>query len=353
MGINPVLVDVIRGETVESRHRGAIAFAGHGLKEGAALGDVDRPVFPRSAIKALQALALVETGAADAAAVTDAELALACASHNGEEAHVAGARAMLEKAGLGETALECGSHWPRLDADIARLHKAGEEPTAIHNNCSGKHAGFLVLANHLGIDPKGYVNADHPLQQKIRGILEEMMGAAHAVDACGIDGCSIPTYAVPLTVIAKGFAHIADPEGLALERADACRRLYTACVSHPHMVAGTKRFCTDVMELFKGRVFVKVGAEGVYTAAIPELSLGVALKCDDGAIRGAEVMMAAVINALVPMSREERDAFGAFLQPKLTNWNGIEVGSLRPSEDFARLLRAVLITNGWEGDIVT
>ena len=351
MTINPVLVKVLRGASLESRHRGIIAFCGSQLNGHASLGDGDKPVFPRSAIKLLQALALVESGAADAAGLSEAELALACASHNGEEAHLAAALSMLKKAGYDEDALECGAHWPRRDVDVARLHVAGAQPGALHNNCSGKHAGFLVLAHHLGLDPKGYVDVHHPVQAIIRDVLEEMMGVPHAVEACGIDGCSIPTYAVPLNAIAEAFAKVADPDKLPAKRAEAARRLYKACVTHPFMVAGTDRFCTDVMTLFKGRVLLKVGAEGVYAAAVPELGLGVALKCDDGAVRAAEVMMAAVIDALLPMTLEERAGLSRYVRPVMKNWNGIEVGRLRAAEDFSSLLRTALVTNGWETPI--
>ncbi len=351
MTINPVLVKVLRGNTLESRHRGIVAFAGRHLNDHASLGDGSKPVFPRSAIKLLQAIALVESGAADAFGLTDRELALACASHNGEAEHVDAARSMLKKAGYDETALECGAHWPRRDADVAALHCAHAEPGAVHNNCSGKHAGFLALARHLGLDPTGYVDVDHPVQAHVRDVLEDMMGVPQAVDGCGIDGCSVPTYAVPLNAIASAFATIADPSRLAPGRAAACRRLYDACVENPFMVAGTDRFCTDVMTLFKGRILLKVGAEGVYAAAIRELGLGIALKCDDGAVRAAEVMMAAVIDAILPMKLEERAGLSRFVRPVLKNWNGIEVGRIRAAEDFSSLLRTALVTNGWENAI--
>ncbi|MCB1491288.1 MAG: asparaginase [Rhodobiaceae bacterium] len=292
---NPVLVEVTRGGIVESRHRGSIAIANDSGAIVTAIGDVGRAVFPRSSVKAFQALPLVETGAADAFGFTEKELALACSSHIGEDDHVATARAMLAKAGLDETALECGPQWPALPGDIAALHAAKGTWDTVHNNCSGKHSGMLALARHLGVATAGYVKRDHPVQATVRQALEEMTGAALATAPCGLDGCSIPTYAVPLTGLATGFARFATGAGLAPVRARAVARLRDACFAHPEMVAGTGRFCTEVMRLLPGRAFVKTGAEGVYCAAFPTRGIGIALKCDDGTTRASEAMMTAVV----------------------------------------------------------
>src|SRR5580765_7170004 len=195
---NPVLVEVLRGAIVESAHRGAVSvFDGDG-KPVVEIGDTTRPVFPRSAVKAIQALPLVETGAADAYGFGDRELALACASHSGEPAHVELAQAMLAKDGLDKSALECGAHWPSShDATIA-LARAGNSPNPLHNNCSGKHSGFLCTCVHSGIAHRGYVQAGHAFQEMVRDTMQAVTGAAHDADDRAIDGCSIPTYAVPL-----------------------------------------------------------------------------------------------------------------------------------------------------------
>ncbi|WP_349360015.1 asparaginase [Stappia sp.] len=327
---NPVLVEVTRGGAVESRHRGAIAVVDAAGAPLATVGDVTAPVFPRSAVKALQALPLLESGAAEALDLSDAELALACASHNGEAIHVNAARVMLMKAGLDEDALECGSQWPRRMQDVARLHRADAHPGPLHNNCSGKHAGFLGLARTLGVPTRGYVEPDHPVQREVRIALEEMTGAALDHAPCGIDGCSIPTYAVPLDRLARAFACFGTGEGLAPLRAEAADRLYHACTAHPEMVAGTERFCTEVMRAFAGRVFVKTGAEGVFVASIPERGLGVALKCDDGATRAAETMMAETLARLLALSDDEASALAHWRRPQLSNWVGRSVGEIRP-----------------------
>ncbi|WP_019172132.1 asparaginase [Pseudaminobacter salicylatoxidans] len=331
---NPVLVEVLRGGHVESRHRGAVAVFDADGKAMLEIGDTQRPVFPRSAVKSIQALPFVETGAADAYGFGDRELALACASHNGEVGHVELARAMLAKAGLDVEALECGAHWPSYQKATIELARSGGSANALHNNCSGKHAGFLCACCHGGIEHRGYVRADHAYQEMLRGALEDVTGAAHNADNRGTDGCSIPTYAVPLRNLAQGFARMATGVGLGQERAKAARRLFAACMAEPFYVGGTDRFDTRLMNVAKGRVFTKVGAEGVFCAAVPELGLGIALKCDDGASRAAEVMVAAVIARLLqgdPLA----DEIAEFARPHLTNWNGIEVGGLRSAGELA------------------
>ena len=328
---NPVLVEVLRGENVESRHRGAVAVYDADGRAVLEIGDIGRPVFPRSAVKAIQALPLVESGAADAFGFGDRELALACASHNGEAMHVELAQAMLAKAGLDETALECGSHWPYLEAATVELARAGRSPHQLHNNCSGKHAGFLCTCRHAGLAHRGYVEAGHEFQGMLRDTLQQVTGAAHGADNLGIDGCSIPTYAVPLKNLALGFARMATGTGLGPARAAAARRLMEACMREPFYVAGTGRFDTVLMEKTRERIFLKIGAEGVYCAAVPELGLGIALKCDDGAGRAAEVMVAAVLARLL----REDSALAAQLETlanqPIINRRGLTVGVVRPT----------------------
>jgi len=332
---DPVLVEVLRGHTVESAHRGAVAvFDGDG-RPVLAVGDVDRPVFPRSAVKAIQALPLIEGGAADAYGFGDRELAMACASHSGEPEHAAAAGDMLARVSLGSDALECGAHWPSSQPATVALAASGAKPLALHNNCSGKHAGFICACCHAGIDHHGYVKADHWLQETVRQAMEDVTGAAHGEANRGIDGCSIPTYAVPLAKLAHGFARMATGQGLGPERARAAKRLLNACMAEPFYVAGSDRADTALMQAAPDRVFVKTGAEGVYCAALPELGLGIALKCDDGAGRAAEVAIAATIARLFAGDTELAAKFAEKARPTLKNWNGMTVGSLRPSAALA------------------
>jgi L-asparaginase II len=327
---NPVLVEVIRGGMVESRHRGAVAVVDADGATVLAVGDVAQPVFPRSAIKALQAMPLVESGAADRYGLSDEELALACASHSGEPAHVEGVERMLAKAGLDPTALRCGAHWPLSQPAAFALAQKTGAPSALHNNCSGKHAGFLCLACAMGVDHADYWRPEHKVQRAVRAMLEDLSGAA--LERPAIDGCSVPTWAMPLKNLAQAFAKFGAGSGLSPARARAAERLRTACVQNPWYVAGTGRFCTDVLKILGARVFVKTGAEGMFCGALPGQGLGIAIKCEDGAGRASEAITAAVIARLLPLVEGERAALSRFLAPTLRNWNGFEVGALRVTE---------------------
>ncbi len=326
--VNPVLVEVSRGGRVESAHRGAIVIAGPGDTTVWSLGDGDRPVFPRSAIKALQALPLIESGAADRFGFTPAELALACASHNGEPGHVATARAMLGKLGLDETALACGPHRSILEAEAVAMIERGDSLGPGHNNCSGKHAGMLALARALDAPTAGYERPNHPVQAAVRAVLADMTGVAVDAAEAGIDGCSVPTYPIPLTALARAFQRFATGEALPDKRAEACRRLRAACAAHPDMVAGRDRFCTDVMRRFGARVFVKTGAEGVFCAGFPEQGLGVALKIDDGATRASEAAMAALIARVLALGGEDASFLARWRDRPILNWTGTETGRI-------------------------
>ena len=343
----PVLVELWRGEIVESFHRGAFAVVdadGRVLREG---GDIDRPVYARSAVKALQALPLVASGAADKFGLVDAELALACASHGGQPEHVASAASMLAKAGLDVDVLECGTHWPSNEQASRALAAAGEQPCPLHNNCSGKHSGFACLGALMAGDAdkargllRGYVEPDHPVMREISASLESATGVRLADAPRATDGCSIPTFGIPLRALARAFARLGTGAGLTPERARAAARLRDAVAAAPLMVAGTGRLDTRLMAHFGTRVFCKVGAEGVYCAALPELGLGLALKMDDGnTARAAEVAVVALIESLLPLPEDDR----AFVQPlrdvTLTNWNGRTVGRLAAAPAVAQIAR--------------
>ena len=337
---HPDLVHALRGDTIESFHCGSLAIVD---AEGAlvqSLGDVDRPIFPRSACKVLQALPLVASGAADALGLSDEELALACASHGGEPRHTATALAMLAKAGLAEGALECGVQWPSFDGALKALAREGRNPGPLNNNCSGKHSGFVcvgcLMARAAGRDPaefvRGYVRPDHPVMREVSAALAAATGCDLRRAPAGTDGCSIPTFAIPLRQLAHGFARIATGVGLSPGHAQAAKRLRQAVANAPYFVAGSGRFDTRVMERLGERVFCKVGAEGVYCAALPEAGLGVAIKLDDGNnARAAEVVMAAVIEARVRLLDDEQVFMRGFSDLALRNWNGIEVGRLQAS----------------------
>jgi L-asparaginase II len=328
--INPVLVETLRGAIVDLRHRGAIAVSDSDGRLVWSTGDVDRPVYPRSAVKLFQALPLIESGAADRYGLSDEQLALACASHSAEDGHVAAAADMLAKAGLGEPNLECGCHWPLFSqTQFIEFVRSGKTPNQLHNNCSGKHAGFLCAACQQKLDPAGYVRPDHEIQRQVRAAQEDMTGYRLADGAYAIDGCSIPAYAFPLRALAHGFAKVATGDHLAPERAKATKRLMEACIANPWFTSGTGRFCLRVMEAGEGAIYAKTGADGVYVAALPAAGLGIALKCDDGSGPAAELMLASVLLRLLGHDDAMRERLEPLSRKVMKNWKGIEVGEVR------------------------
>lgn len=347
---NPILVQALRGPTVESFHRGAVAVVDDQGRLVWSCGQIEHPIFPRSAVKLLQALPLVAGGAASRLALSDAELALACASHGGEPRHAATAAAMLAKAGVDEQVLECGAHWPYHETSQRDMAQHGLQPSPLHNNCSGKHAGFVcvgcAITGHTGSAlrdfMRGYVEPEHPVMRQVSRALSQATDHALAQAPMGVDGCSIPTYAIPLYNLALGFARAGTGHGLPADMAQAAQRLRQAIATEPFMVAGSGRFDTELMQRLGQRVCCKVGAEGVYCASLPEKGWGVALKMDDGnTSRAAEVVMAAIIEAVLPMSQEDATAIHRLSETTLSNWQGRRVGSLRASADLRDGLRGL------------
>ncbi|AYD00070.1 asparaginase [Neorhizobium sp. NCHU2750] len=329
---NPVTVEVTRGKLVESRHRGLGVVVDGAGKTVFSFGDADAGVFPRSSCKAMQALPLVESGAADAYGFGNAELAFSCASHSGEDRHVEMAKSMLAKAGRDVSALECGAHWSSEQSVLIHQARTIDRPTALHNNCSGKHSGFICACVHSGTPVENYVGYDHPLQREICDVMGSLTGAILGEDNCGTDGCSIPTYAVPLRGLAHGFAKMLTGEGLSASRAKASRRLIDACMAEPFYVAGTGRACTKLMELAPGKIFAKTGAEGVFVAALPDQGLAMAVKCEDGTTRAAEAMIFALIARYFEKGGEIETKLMAMANRQMKNWNGIHVGDVRVTD---------------------
>lgn len=331
---NPIIVEVTRGGMVESRHRAAVAVVDADGAVVRAWGDVDRPVYGRSALKPLQALPLIETGAADRYGLGAAEIALACASHSGEPGHVELVTRWLARIGCSVDDLECGSHLPFHEASVEALILSGRKPDARYNNCSGKHAGFLTTSRHLGEATSGYIRYEHPVQQRILGVFEQLTGLRLGDAPRGIDGCGIPVIGIPLGHTAMAMARLADPDDhLPAARAAAAKRVLAAMASEPFLVAGSGRFCTKVLEVVGAKVVLKTGAEGVYAAALPTLGLGVALKVDDGAGRAAEVAMGRVLRHLKLLTADEERALADALAPPMHNRAGRETGRVQLADD--------------------
>jgi L-asparaginase II len=320
------MVEVWRGDVAESHHRGHAVVCDADGAVRAAWGDPDAVILPRSSCKMLQALPLAESGAE----LTGEQLALACASHSGAAMHVTRVARWLADLGLAEADLRCGPQVPDDAPERHRLRAAGEAPGPLHNNCSGKHAGFLMLGQRLGAGPE-YVELDHPVQRAARAAFEEMCGAPSP--GFGIDGCSAPNFACTVRGLATAMARMADPRGLGLVREAAARRLVAAMLAHPLLVAGEGRACSELMPAMGGRVAVKTGAEAVFVAILPEPGLGVALKVEDGATRASECAITAILARLGAID-PRHPAAARRLTPAVLSRRGAIVGAIRPDPAF-------------------
>ena len=323
----PVQVRVWRGAHVESEHRGAWVVTDTDGRIVDQAGSAGLPVWARSTVKALQVLPLLESGGADACGLRESELALACASHNAEAQHTERVRRLLERMDLGVEDLQCGSQ-PPGDPDVRQaLRAAGGHPTALHNNCSGKHAGFLALARHLQADPKSYLDPAGEVQRRVRTAVAEMCSVEEAQIPLATDGCSAPTFRLPLDRMATAFARVANPEGLEADRARACERIQAAVARYPELIAGRyKRICTDLVRVSGGRLFAKVGAEGVYVIGVREAGVGLAVKLSDGQGRGLFPLVVDLCERFGWLEGAALDELDRWRAGDLTNWAGRTVG---------------------------
>ncbi len=320
----PLTVKTNRGPLLESTHRVHAVVVDAAGRIAASWGDTGRPTVLRSAAKPFQALPLVADGAADHFGFSDEEIALCCGSHNSEEAHLAVARSMLAKAGVAESLLVCGTHSPLSRQRERELARAGTPLTSIMSNCSGKHAGMLALAAFHGWPLRGYERAEHPVQQRMRRELGRWMRCDARTIPWAVDGCGVPTFAVPLLDLAAAMARLVAAAG----EGGAPGRMVGAMVSHPFMVAGTGRLCTRLMEVEGGRVIAKTGAEGIYVAADRERGLGVAVKVEDGAWRAAPPALLGVLSRAGILSAGAARSLAEHVEPTLTNTLGDVVGRL-------------------------
>ncbi|WP_088623377.1 asparaginase [Oceanicola sp. 22II-s10i] len=328
------LVEVTRGPFVESQHRGHAVICDTSGQIVRSWGDPDLTILPRSSCKMVQALPLIESGAADAAGLTSRQLALSCASHNGASIHTGPVRDWLATLGLTDDALRCGPQEPGDRTAMEALIRAGELPCQYHNNCSGKHSGFLTLNRHIGGGSE-YHEPDHPVQTAVRAAFEEVTGETSP--GYGIDGCSAPNFATSLTGLARAMAAFAGAREGHGTRQTAQARLVQAMMAHPELVAGEGRSCTALMRAMEGRVAVKTGAEAVFVAILPEKGLGVAVKIEDGTTRASECAITAILIGLGVLD-PGHPAARAFGHMPILSRRGAVAGEVRPA--------ATLVT-GW------
>ena len=322
------MIALSRAGRIESVHGGHAVICDAAGDVVAEWGAARALIYPRSACKMVQALPLVESGAA--AGLDEARLALACASHAGAARHVDGVARWLADMGLDDGALRCGAHAPGDRTERERLIRAGEAPDQAHNNCSGKHAGFLALAQHLRAGPE-YLEIDHPVQRAVQDAFEEI--TAERSPGWGIDGCSAPNHACTLTGLARAMARFAVARDHGDRREKAMLRLREAMMARPDLVAGEGRACTDLMRAAPGQLAVKTGAEGVYTAILPQAGLGLALKIADGSTRAAEAALVALLAHLGVIEPAHPAALRRLGGP-LLNWRGLEVGRVETLPGF-------------------
>lgn len=328
-----------RAGATESWHLGVAAVVTPDGRQVARVGDPRTATFVRSSAKPFQAMALLAAGGEDAYGLDDADVALTCASHGGRPEHAERALALLEREGFGVDDLLCGAH-PPMDEQAAReLREAGRAPTPLHNNCSGKHAGMLLACRRLGLPTTDYVDPHHPLQERNLDRLARFCRVDPSTVEIGVDGCSVPTYRLPLESIALGYAALAHPDGaghLGPEDRGLARRVIDAMAAAPEMVAGAGRFTTRLIEVTGGRVVGKEGAEGFYGVAVRgPAAFGLALKIADGADRCRDGVVVEMLRLLGALSREEVGRLEEYDRPERRNHRGIVVGRLEPDVELS------------------
>jgi L-asparaginase II len=324
-------VEAVRGGIVESIHsvHVAVAHADKGLIASA--GNPAHLSFVRSSIKMFQVLPFVEAGGVERFQFSGEELALCTASHGGEPFHVAAARSILAKAGVTEAVLACGPHLPLHEQTATAMACANETPGRIHNNCSGKHSGMLAHCVQQQWVIDGYHRASHPMQQRVVSTLAHWMRVDAGEIEHGVDGCGLPTFVLPLDAVALGCAKFA---AAVANNEPAPAKIFNAMVAHPEFVAGTDRLDSDLMRVTGTRLFAKVGAEGFYTAAIPSMRIGLALKVEDGSKRAAEPALTAVLKAINAIDAAEFDRLSKYSAPELLNTRNEVVGHVLATLDL-------------------
>jgi len=342
-----VLVEVRRGAIVEARHRGSIIALEPSGRVVASLGDHDAITSTRSAIKPIQAIPVITSGAADRFNFSEREIALTCASHNGEPIHTEGVEALLARVGLSEKAARCGAHRPYCEETARKLEKAGVPFNQLHNNCSGKHAGMLATAVHLGLELEDYVSADHPIQIAITSLLRRL-GDIQGDLAVAVDGCSAPTFGISPRSLALMFARLvncalkspASSNPLNESEQAAARRIISAMIAHPELVGGTSgRLDTDLIRAAAGKLISKIGAESLYAIGVLPCErfpngLGIAIKIEDGAKRGLNPTVIETLLQLGAIGAAEREQLTSYHRERLISVRGREVGEVVPVFDL-------------------
>jgi L-asparaginase II len=331
-----LLVEVTRNEVVESRHFGSAVVCDDRGKVSHGWGDIEKLIFPRSALKPLLAIDLVNSGASEHFGLSDAEITMACASHLGEPMHQQLVTAWLDRLGLTEEYLACGADLPD-DVDSAhKLLLSGQQGCRAHHNCSGKHAGFLTTALHLKMPLEDFHLIDHPLQRLSMNGLSNLAGINVLDYPTGVDGCGFPAPTMPLSRLALMVARFANPADLADDRAQAIFRIQRAIIREPLYAAGHGTVVSELNQVTHGAVLAKTGAEGVLTAALPERGLGIALKISDGSARARSTALLEILDHLGVLADAEKQQLQAHTVPQIENSRGLVVGEIRAAHSWLR-----------------
>lgn len=330
--MNPILVEIYRDKVLESFHRGVICVVDKDNTIVYSEGDVSQVCYPRSAMKLLQVLPLLEHGGMDKLGLTLEEIAVMCGSHNAEPDHLRVVRSILQKTGLDPNQLLCGPQYPSSKKDANALIRADEKPHPIHNNCSGKHAGMLAMCVLMGWPIENYIDPQHPLQQMILDTCAECYEYPKTKMITALDGCSAPIFSVPVYNQAIGFKNLVHPEQFSESRKKACATVIDAVSRYPFMVAGSKRYCTDLMQITAPRMIGKTGAEGIFCMALTQEKLGVCIKIDDGKMLPQYNVAQAFAEATGIFSQAALQPLHHYMEEPITNFNKLATGRIKVAD---------------------
>ena len=327
--INPILVQRFRGDVLESFHRGVVCIVNAKKEVVFSLGDIKQICYPRSALKFIQVLPLLEDGGMEHFGFTMEEVAIMCGSHNGQLEHIKVVESILNKIGLTQDSLRCGAQYPTLTEDKNNLIKSDSKPQQIHNNCSGKHAGFLAYCVFKGLETSDYIDSNHPLQLRIKELTAEIHELPIEELMTGLDGCSAPIFSLPVYNQALAYTKLSNPESFFEgKRLDAVKTMVEAVTAYPFMIAGTNRYCTDLMELSKGSLLAKTGADGVYSIGFIGNNLGCCIKVDDGLMGPQYAIAQEIISKTDLLTPEDCDKLKHYLEEPIKNWNKMITGQI-------------------------
>jgi L-asparaginase II len=331
---NPILVERYRDKVLESFHRGVICLVDRDNRIVFSVGDVEQLCFPRSALKLTQIIPLLESGACEKYNFTVEEIAIMCGSHNGEKEHLRVVNSILHKIGMSKDQLKCGAQYPTLNEDRNTLIKSDIAPEQIHNNCSGKHAGFLALCKFLDLDPETYFRPEHPIQQMIKKVTAELHEYPEDKMTTAMDGCSAPIFSIPVYNQAIAYKNLTDPSQFSPSRQKAIHKVVEAVTSYPYMIAGKDRYCTELMQICGKRVFGKTGADGIFSIGFIEEKFGCCIKIDDGLMGPQYGVAQSLMEKTGIFSQEQLKSLHHYAEEPIRNWNKFDTGINKVNESI-------------------